>query len=72
MRGFLGFFLTLAGALFSALAVFGQQPHFRVLAFYSENVESDHMQFAEGAVKFFGEIASKEHFAFEATSDWEN
>jgi YVTN family beta-propeller protein len=70
MKGFLGFFLALIGTLFSASGAFGQQPHFRVLAFYSENVEPDHMQFAEGAAKFFGEIASKEHFAFEATTDW--
>jgi YVTN family beta-propeller protein len=70
MKGFLGFFLTLIGPFFSTSAAFGQQPHFHVLAFYSENVEPDHMQFAKGAVKFFGEIASKEHFAFEATTDW--
>jgi uncharacterized protein len=70
LKGFLGFFLTLIGALFSASAAFGQQPHFHVLAFYSENVEPDHMQFAEGAVKFFGAMASKESFDFEATADW--
>lgn len=47
-----------------------QQPRFRALAFYSATAEPDHVQFAEGALKFFSAMAAKETFAFEATTNW--
>jgi YVTN family beta-propeller protein len=50
----------------------GQQSRFRVLAFYSETTEPDHVQFAHDAVKFLSERAAKEHFTFDATSKWED
>jgi len=47
-----------------------QEPRFKVLAFYSTKVEPDHVLFAEGALKFFPEIAKTDHFAFDTTTDW--
>lgn len=48
------------------------QSRFRALAFYSENTEPDHVQFAHDAVKFLSERAANEQFTFEATSKWED
>ena len=50
----------------------GQQPRFRVLAFYSTRVEPDHGLFAESAIKFFSACATKGGFAFDATTSWDN
>jgi uncharacterized protein len=50
----------------------GQPAHFQVLAFYTPNAEPDHVQFAEGALKFFSALAAKDNFTFDSTSDWAN
>jgi len=47
-----------------------QQARFKVLVFYSTNVEPDHVQFAKDALKFFADRATRENFGFDATSDW--
>lgn len=62
-------FLLMAIPLASS-RTFAQQPRFRVLAFYSENTEPDHVQFAHEAVKYFRKRAAGEHFTFEATTEW--
>ena len=49
-----------------------KQAPFSVLAFYSANVEHDHVEFAEQAVRFFSEMASRDHFQFESTANWED
>jgi hypothetical protein len=51
---------------------FAQQAHFKVLAFYSENTEGDHVEFAHDAVKFLGELAAREHFTLETSTTWED
>jgi hypothetical protein len=48
-----------------AIAAFAQNGSFRILAFYSTNVESDHVDFAKQALQFFAENASKNHYQFE-------
>ena len=58
--------------LFAAPALRGQESRFRVLAFYSDTTEPDHVQFAHDAVKFLSERAANEHFTFDATSKWED
>ena len=63
--------LGLAVLLLSTVSV-GQQPRFKVLAFYSTRVEPDHVRFAEGALKFFTACAARDGFAFDATNNWEN
>jgi YVTN family beta-propeller protein len=70
-RYFFALALSLA-AMFVPAATFGQQTSFKVLAFYSTNVEPDHVQFAEGALKFFSEISAKNNFTFESTTNWDD
>ena len=43
---------------------------FRALALYSTNVESDHVDFAKDAIKFYQELAMRKGFIFDTTSDW--
>ncbi len=57
-------------ALVLASTAFGQQPAFKVLAFYSTVVENDHIHFALHALTFFRDLAAKNGFAFESTKDW--
>jgi uncharacterized protein len=46
-----------------------QFPRFRVLAFYSTHVESDHVEFAFEAIKFFKALTAGEGFVFDTTSN---
>ncbi len=64
-------FLLMA-IFFASLHTSAQQTRFRVLAFYSENTEPDHVQFAQQAVTFLRERAASEHFTFEATTQWQD
>ena len=56
------FLLHLAGASISA-----QFPRFKALAFYSEEVESAHVEFAHDAIQFFEDLSSGDGFVFETT-----
>jgi type 1 glutamine amidotransferase len=47
-----------------------KKPLFHVLAFYSTDVERDHVEFAEQAVRFFAAAAVKDDFQFESTTRW--
>lgn len=47
-----------------------QNSSFKVLAFYSTNVERDHVQFARDALAFFTRLAKEKHFGFDSTTDW--
>lgn len=70
MRNYLiAFALLLTVGISSATAI-GQKAHFKVLAFYSTNVEADHVQFARDALKFFGALAAKDNFTFDSTTNW--
>ena len=44
----------------------------RVLAFYSTNVERDHVDFALQALKFFADASKSDHFQFESTTNWDD
>ena len=70
-RSLLVFSLLLAPMFHSATA-FGQQRSFKVLAFYSAKVEPDHVLFAEGALEFFSDLAAKNNFTFDSTSNWDD
>jgi len=50
----------------------GQTKQFQVVAFYSPNAEPDHVQFAEGALRFFSDLAVQDKFVFNSTTDWAN
>ena len=43
---------------------------FSVLAFYSANVEHDHVEFAEQSLRFFSEMAKRDSFQFASTTNW--
>src|SRR6201993_2011829 len=62
----------LMAILFASSCTFAQQTRFRVVAFYSDKTEPDHVEFAQQAVKFLSERAASEHFTFEATTDWQD
>lgn len=49
-----------------------QQPKFSVLAFYSEKVEHDHVDFAHQAIQFYSAAAQRDHFSFTATTNWDD
>jgi type 1 glutamine amidotransferase len=62
---------VLALAVMPATA-FAQSAPLRVLAFYSTNVERDHVDFALQAVKFFSDAAKRDNFQFESTTNWDD
>jgi uncharacterized protein len=64
--------LTIAVLVAAAALSWGQQPTVHVLAFYSTNVEHDHVAFAEQAVPFFAALAGKEKIDFQSTSNWDD
>ncbi|WP_263354590.1 ThuA domain-containing protein [Acidicapsa acidisoli] len=49
-----------------------QRPHFNVLAFYSTNVEKDHVMFAEEAMQFYSKLAKSDGFDFATTTNWDD
>jgi len=71
IRSLLAFFVG-AAALLSPAATTAQQGSFRVLAFYTDKGEPDHIDFAKQALPFFAELAKKNNFQFEATTHWED
>jgi type 1 glutamine amidotransferase len=60
-------FVVMLSAIASAQST---APH--VLAFYSTDVERDHVDFAEQAVRFFSDAAAKNHYIFESTTKWDD
>ena len=63
-------FPGLTALLLTAVLVHAESRDFRVLAFYSTHVEQDHVDFAKQAIAFYQDIARREHFVFETTTDW--
>jgi uncharacterized protein len=61
-----------AGVAQTSDAELGQPAQFHVVAFYSPNAEPDHVQFALGALKFFSDLAARDNFSFDSTTDWAN
>jgi type 1 glutamine amidotransferase len=59
----------LKNAIFWAAAT-PPPPAFKVLALYSTTVEGDHVAFAYDAIRFYSELAARQHFRFDTTSDW--
>lgn len=64
-------FLVLSLQLASTLS-HGQRSRFHVLAFYSENTEGDHVDFAKDALKFLSQRAASEQFTLETTTSWDD
>ena len=53
--------------LLSISSLNAQFPRFKALAFYSDEVEPAHVEFAHDAIQFFEELSSGEGFVFETT-----
>jgi type 1 glutamine amidotransferase len=66
VRYLLGFVLLFVGTAQT------QQPAFHVLAFYSETVEHDHVEFAHQAIAFYNSVARRRHFDFTTTTHWDD
>ena len=64
--------MALMFAVLIVAATRGQRPvtSFRVLAFYSETVEHDHVDFAHMAIQFLTAVAERNHFEFASTTQW--
>jgi type 1 glutamine amidotransferase len=56
----------------ASTAGYCQQARFSVLAFYSTDVEKDHVMFAEEAMKFYAKLAQQDGFDFATTSNWDD
>ena len=46
------------------------EPAFKVLAFYSTDVEPDHLKTARDALAFYSDLAAKHNFQLDTTTDW--
>ena len=64
------FCLAITTALFTV--TLAQGPKFKVLALYTTTVESDHVDFAYGAIKYFTDLAARRGFVFDTTTIWKN
>lgn len=49
--------------------IFAQFPRFKALAFYSNKVEKDHIDFANDAIRFFKDLTKGNGFVFDTTSN---
>ncbi|MGA8035988.1 MAG: ThuA domain-containing protein [Candidatus Acidiferrales bacterium] len=65
----LGIVFLFAAAGFASTSA-STQSSFRVLAFYTDKGEPDHIAFANQAIAFYSDLAKKEQFDFSATTDW--
>ena len=65
-------FLVFLVPMFYSTGTVDQKPSFKVLAFYSTKVEPDHVLFAEGALKFFSDLAAKSNIVFDSTANWDD
>ncbi len=71
MRNLVKSTLSILLLLMLNTTLIAQTPKFRVLAFYSTTVESDHVDFAKDAIKFYTDLATQKNFAFDTTTSWE-
>jgi len=63
-------YLLAAALLIVCSICHAETARFRVLAFYSETVEHDHVDFAHQEIAFYTEAAKREHYSFDTTKDW--
>ncbi len=59
-----------ASCIWTGAGALGQTQPFRVLAFYSTQVEKDHVDFVLQAIPFFTAMAKRDDFDFQMTSNW--
>jgi len=64
-------FLVLLVPMFHSTGTVGKKPSFKVLA-STPRSGTDHVLFAEGALKFFSDLAAKSNIVFDYTTDWDD
>ena len=64
-------FAGVLAAIFWSGFASAAEPAFRVLAFYSTDVESDHVKTANDALDFYQGLAAKHNFQLDTTTDWD-
>ena len=64
------FFVLLFLLSISNTPAAAQTPAFKALAFYSTNVEPAHVKTGNEALAFFKDLAAKDNFVFDTTTDW--
>jgi type 1 glutamine amidotransferase len=61
-----------ASAAIAPAGATAAHPKFKALIFYSTTVETDHVDFARDAIRFYSELAARDNFALDTTSNWDN
>ena len=61
---------TCLALIFSSRFARAGEPTFKVLAFYSTDVEPDHVKTAKDALAFYNDLAAKHNFILDTTIDW--
>ncbi len=56
----------------ASLGTRGSQSDFRVIAFFTARQDQAHISFVHEANKWFPEVASRHHFIYDTTSNWQN
>src|ERR1700712_4010795 len=64
--------ITLVFVTINPASVRAQFPRFKVLAFYSNTVEPDHVAFAKDAITFFKDLTEGNGFVFDTTSNMDD
>jgi type 1 glutamine amidotransferase len=64
--------LVIFALIASPAMVSAESAPLHVLAFYSTNVERDHVDFALQALKFFADAAKRDNFEFKSTTNWDD
>lgn len=72
MKTCLRWLMLLSFAVVPLFTAQAQARDFKVIAFYSTNVEPDHVAFAQDAIAFFNNAASKDNFQFDTTTNWDD
>jgi type 1 glutamine amidotransferase len=62
--------LTFITSFYSGFAQ--KKPQFSVIGFYTTTVERDHVDFANNALKYISDLAVKDNFVFDTTTNWGN
>jgi uncharacterized protein len=65
------FCVAFLATLLCGTSLMAQKPAFRALAFYSTNVEPDHVRTGNEGLAFFRAMATKHNFVFDTTTDWD-
>src|SRR5262245_28697247 len=66
------FLILLGPMLLLGHSTDSQSPAARILAFYTDHGEPDHIAFANQALSFFADVARAQHYEFSSTTNWDD